>query len=381
MNVQPIPYQIDYTSSSSGKNIPTSKRRVRWVFGFANMSAIKSNLQGVECRGEEHEIVLVTSILTGKRVVLFDGNVQHRSIQENKSIMHFTCSFEFSKIHHAHIEANLGLVRIGDDMKHFELFIDGQNFNDMDRLYELGMNDNEKRYLKQKSGNNYYRSSPIDDGYNDNHNNNSMIEYRPKVYAPSVPRPARIPSVKKMSIIPKNYHAYEPRTKDEEDKMMELAMKESLGDVADADVASKTKEEKKPLEATPADDETWQDLIDFGTCTEFYPAHAPIRPNPQHVTAPTHATPFDQVPIPDFSAASHADANQPQQSSTYHQYNSNHTNNIASTSYNPTAHTHNTPSYYHNHSNHISQFDANASNYTNHPYSYATAPYNDVRET
>ena len=143
-------------------------------------------------------------------------------------------------------------------------------------------------------------------------------------------------------------------SKSEENKMIDLAMKESLVDVA-VDIV-KTKGEKKPLEETPAVDVTWQDLIDFGTCTEYYPANAP-----PHFAS--HASPLDKVPMPDLTA---------NYTSSYYQNNSNY----GTAPYN----TPNAVPSYHNSNSHISQFDANhnVSYDTNyHPYSFASAPYNN----
>jgi hypothetical protein len=48
-------------------------------FGFPNKQALDEGKTGVDCRGEEHDIVIIWSITSGKRQVYFDGNEVHFS--------------------------------------------------------------------------------------------------------------------------------------------------------------------------------------------------------------------------------------------------------------------------------------------------------------
>src|SRR5210317_704205 len=73
------PYQINYRAKRAGKHISASKRRITFQFGFSSASAIRSGKTEVDCRGEEHEVVLIWSHITGKRQLFMDGKEVHMS--------------------------------------------------------------------------------------------------------------------------------------------------------------------------------------------------------------------------------------------------------------------------------------------------------------
>ena len=51
-------YQIDFSAVACGKNVASSKRRIRWRFGFSNKEALDSGETGTACRGEERELCI-----------------------------------------------------------------------------------------------------------------------------------------------------------------------------------------------------------------------------------------------------------------------------------------------------------------------------------
>jgi hypothetical protein len=61
-------YQIDFSAEDVGKRFAASKREIRWRFGFPNQQALNSGVTGPACRGEEHEVVVLWSITSGKKV-------------------------------------------------------------------------------------------------------------------------------------------------------------------------------------------------------------------------------------------------------------------------------------------------------------------------
>lgn len=73
------PYQIDYTVKNTSKTFGFSKKRVSFKFGIANREAIGQGLTGANCRGSEHEIILIWSLNSGKRQILADGKDVHYS--------------------------------------------------------------------------------------------------------------------------------------------------------------------------------------------------------------------------------------------------------------------------------------------------------------
>ena len=76
------PYQINYRSKRAGKHITATKRRVTFQFGFSSAEAIASGEIEAACRGEEHEVVLIWSHVSGKRELFMDGKVrEHISLR------------------------------------------------------------------------------------------------------------------------------------------------------------------------------------------------------------------------------------------------------------------------------------------------------------
>jgi len=130
-------YQIDFTAVDSGKRIASTKRRIRWRFGFSNADALAAGETGTNCRGEEHDITLIWSITSGKRLVLADGQEVHYS--NNRSHL-----FDFSwtmrgnhvlkVIAHANPPANASQT-----FRQYDFFVDGMSFFNMPKVYRLGL--------------------------------------------------------------------------------------------------------------------------------------------------------------------------------------------------------------------------------------------------
>lgn len=136
-------YQIDFTAVASGKRIASSKRRVRWRFGFANADALAAGQTGTDCRGEEHDVTIVWSITSGKRLVLMDGKETHFSSSRNNL-------FEFSwtmKGNHvlkiaAHAQPPMSAA---PGFRQYDFFVDGQSFFTFPKVFRLGLAPNDPR--------------------------------------------------------------------------------------------------------------------------------------------------------------------------------------------------------------------------------------------
>ena len=138
LNKNPI-YQIDMTTASTGKVVAQTKRRVRWRFGFSNKEAIASGGTGTDCRGEEHEVILIWSLTSGKRLVLMDGKEVHFSMGKPTSGK-FQTSWTMRGNHVLKIVAYAAPpVRNRPGFKQFELFLDGMSFFTFPKIYELGI--------------------------------------------------------------------------------------------------------------------------------------------------------------------------------------------------------------------------------------------------
>jgi hypothetical protein len=137
---EPILYQVDCAKASSGKTVSITKRRIRWRYGFANPTAISNGATSVDCRGSEHEITLVWSITSGKKLVVHDSQEVHYS-QGRRAEGKFQFCWKardhvFTVI--AHAAPPLGKAK--GQWKQFDLLIDGRSFDALPRIYQLGPN-------------------------------------------------------------------------------------------------------------------------------------------------------------------------------------------------------------------------------------------------
>eukprot|EP00559_Dactyliosolen_fragilissimus_P001658 CAMPEP_0184859986 /NCGR_PEP_ID=MMETSP0580-20130426/4950_1 /TAXON_ID=1118495 /ORGANISM="Dactyliosolen fragilissimus" /LENGTH=441 /DNA_ID=CAMNT_0027356909 /DNA_START=304 /DNA_END=1629 /DNA_ORIENTATION=+ len=132
-------YQISCSVSSSGRKVAATKRRIRWRFGFINEEAIRNGCSGVDCRGSEHEVTLVWSLASGKRIVLQDGDEVHYSVGRRiESKFESTWVMKGENI--LKIVAHAGLpLRNKENWKQYDLIFNGQSFSDLLHVYQLGL--------------------------------------------------------------------------------------------------------------------------------------------------------------------------------------------------------------------------------------------------
>mmetsp|Transcript_6955 Transcript_6955/g.10137 ORF Transcript_6955/g.10137 Transcript_6955/m.10137 type:complete len:623 (+) Transcript_6955:119-1987(+) len=130
-------YQIDFTAIASGKHVAATKRRVRWRFGFANMEAIQAGESGTACRGEEHDVTLVWSITSGKRLILADGHEVHYSMVRGQTF-EFSWTMKGNHVLKVIAHAAPPAQRI-PGFRQYDFFIDGKSFFSMPKVYRLGM--------------------------------------------------------------------------------------------------------------------------------------------------------------------------------------------------------------------------------------------------
>jgi hypothetical protein len=60
------PHQVIFQAQNRGRQIAATKRALSFRYGFANAARLMAGHTGTECRGEEHEIVVLWSITGGK---------------------------------------------------------------------------------------------------------------------------------------------------------------------------------------------------------------------------------------------------------------------------------------------------------------------------
>jgi len=219
-------YQIDFTAVASGKRIASSKRRVRWRFGFANPRALAAGQTGTACRGEEHDITLVWSVTSGKRLVLADGKEVHYSHSRNSI---FDYSWTIRGNHVLKIVAHAAPpMAMTPGFRQYDFFVNGQSFFSMPKLYRLGLAPGDPRAVASPS-------SPA--ALAERGNRYSERENIAEVEAPHNP--------------------------DEEELYLQEAIRQSLEDDIPQNAARKESRS-----------DSYADLLDFGT----QPAPAPAYP-------------------------------------------------------------------------------------------------------
>ena len=130
-------YAIDFTAVACGKRIANTKRRVRWRFGFANPDALAAGETGTACRGEEHDVTLVWSVTSGKRLILADGQEVHYS-NSRSAVIDFSWTMRGNHVLKvvAHATAPMSAE---PGFRQYDFFVDGRSFFSFPKVYRLGL--------------------------------------------------------------------------------------------------------------------------------------------------------------------------------------------------------------------------------------------------
>jgi len=133
-------YLVDFQALSSGKRLGLTKRRIRWRFGFANREAIENGFAGTNCRGEEHEVTMVWSLVSGKRLVLADSQEVHFSMGRHTDTRFETTWSMFGNHIFKIVAYATHPISPRPGFHQFDLILDGRSIFDMPKIYELGVN-------------------------------------------------------------------------------------------------------------------------------------------------------------------------------------------------------------------------------------------------
>lgn len=112
-------------------------------FGFANPEALAAGLTGTDCRGEEHDVTIVWSITSGKRLVLADGQEVHYSNSRN-SVFDFSWTMRGSHVLKVIAHASPP-VSATPGFRQYDFFVDGQSFFTFPKVFRLGLAPNDPR--------------------------------------------------------------------------------------------------------------------------------------------------------------------------------------------------------------------------------------------
>ncbi len=135
------PYQINHRAKRCGKTITATKRRITFQFGFSSADAVRRGMTEADCRGEEHEVVLIWSHMTGKRQLFMDGREFHSS-RAARGNTRFEHSWSIPGNHTLKVVANAAPPITAEgarQFKQFDLELDGMSYFDFKRIYELGI--------------------------------------------------------------------------------------------------------------------------------------------------------------------------------------------------------------------------------------------------
>eukprot|EP00804_Cyclotella_cryptica_P006497 CCRYP_012785-RB/>CCRYP_012785-RB protein AED:0.04 eAED:0.04 QI:155/1/1/1/1/1/3/119/577 len=298
-HIFPIPYQVDFTEENKGRHLDSTKRKICWKFGFAHPPAIFPHLfdenenyvgyregvlggeakVGVDCRGREHEITLLWSLVSGKAHLYVDNKEIYRHDPPSDEILNpFTAQFhkgfnlpnsKYNGHHRIDIRCysriplgakNMVVDNVGGKFHQYDLTVDGLSYFSMPAMYELGT---EKMWRKVEkwgmfrmesriSGDNCTSSSEDDlrnthtktltDTYNelngasDVRSNGQQHQRTGRLvdeyyFDKAKPRSRSYDQQYRRSISRGEYNAMTPRNESEEERMMRIAMEASIRDL------------------------------------------------------------------------------------------------------------------------------------------------------
>jgi len=106
-------------------------------FGFPNKQALSEGRTGTECRGEEHDVTVIWSIASGKRQISMDTREIHYS-SSRAGLLDFSWTTKGNHVIKVVCHAAAPLSPI-PGFRQYDLYIDGQSFFTMPKVYELGI--------------------------------------------------------------------------------------------------------------------------------------------------------------------------------------------------------------------------------------------------
>lgn len=130
-------YQIDFNAVASGKMIAMTKRHIKWRFGFPNQEALDSGKQGIDCRGEEHDVTLIWSVVSGKRMLMSNGRQMLVDVNKGKMFEHTWINHRGNTLRMVVYSSQPMSSHMGN--RQYDLFIDGVSFFVLPKLYEVGL--------------------------------------------------------------------------------------------------------------------------------------------------------------------------------------------------------------------------------------------------
>mmetsp|Transcript_24461 Transcript_24461/g.40007 ORF Transcript_24461/g.40007 Transcript_24461/m.40007 type:complete len:537 (+) Transcript_24461:179-1789(+) len=127
-------YRLHFSCEHIGKYRSYTKRIIKWQFGFTNLQAAREGKRGVECRGEEHEVVLIWSVKSGKTRLFWNKiNISHL-FQDNRNTEAVTISWQSRSGETFQISAHESPTRFAPQ---YDFLLDGVSVFSLPHLSEL----------------------------------------------------------------------------------------------------------------------------------------------------------------------------------------------------------------------------------------------------
>lgn len=143
------PYQIEFVVQNQGKQISSTKRRIHFRFGYADVSSMLEGKTGSDCRGEEHNIVVTWSTITGKKSIMMDDREIHYVVgKHGATIARLADMLEavwqlsnhvYELKCYAYKSATGSPEKRNPRWKQYSLVIDGTSFFELPQIFDLGL--------------------------------------------------------------------------------------------------------------------------------------------------------------------------------------------------------------------------------------------------
>lgn len=166
-------YQIEWNTKASGKWISRTKRYIQFRYGYVNMDAIHNGKYGSDCRGQEHEIIFIWSITSGKRRIIVNGQEIYYTISKKKVEKKCNITFIMPNTNHHTIEliahASYPILKTTskNNFHQFDMILNGCSFFQLPHIYELGCNPMIMITMKESAPNNNMKNTPKEEYNND----------------------------------------------------------------------------------------------------------------------------------------------------------------------------------------------------------------------
>ena len=124
------------------KIVKSSKRKIRFRYGYSDAQSLADGKTGQDCRGSEHEILVIWSISSGKQAIAFDGREVFFDIGEaSQTKLTHTWKDESGHIIQVKIHAAPMSTKMNPDpeWKQYDVLIDGVSFFRLPKIYEIGV--------------------------------------------------------------------------------------------------------------------------------------------------------------------------------------------------------------------------------------------------